>query len=363
MSFCNISTTSLHPIILEDIKTILENQKIKWDKLRSKTVLITGATGLIGSYLVYTLIKLNDEQNFNIKILALSQNRERMEIQFSALKSREDLVLLDADITKHFDYPSKIHYIIHAASKTNPKTMVDNPVGTITINTVGTLNLLEYARKNDSVFLYLSSREIYGDTPSGKDTVDETDCGIIDHTNIRACYPESKRLSETLCIAYSHQYKVVTKIARLSHSYGPDWHFGRGRVWGEFILNEIQGKNIILKSTGQSELAFTYISDAVAGLFFILLNSDDTIYNISDKNGVVKVYELAEIVSKLHPEKKITLIFDKDNNAWYSTTKTAILDATKIENLGWKPKVSLPEGLRRTSEVFADYLKLQRESQ
>ena len=147
MSFCNISTTSLHPIILEDIKTILENQKIKWDKLRSKTVLITGATGLIGSYLVYTLIKLNDEQNFNIKILALSQNRERMEIQFLALKSREDLVLLDADITKHFDYPSKIHYIIHAASKTNPKTMVDNPVGTITINTVGTLNLLEYARK------------------------------------------------------------------------------------------------------------------------------------------------------------------------------------------------------------------------
>ena len=234
--------------------------------------------------------------------------------------------------------------------------MMEDPVGTITANACGTLSLLEYTRNHNSVFLYLSSREIYGNTFLDIRCIRETDYGTLDPTLVRSCYPESKRLSETLCSAYSHQYGVVTKIARLAHTYGPDWPLGGGRVWGDFLLNEICGENIILKSDGGSELSFMYVADAVSALFFILLNSSEQVCNVSDSTGVVQVRELAKLVSNLHPEKGLQAVFEVSNNGCNSTSKMDILDTTKIENLGWKPLVPLPHGLLRTSKVFMDYL-------
>ncbi|MBO5430426.1 NAD-dependent epimerase/dehydratase family protein, partial [Methanocorpusculum sp.] len=324
--------------------------------LQSKTVLITGASGLIGSYLVYSLIGLNELKHTNMKVLALVRNREKAEKQFGELLNRNDLILIDKDVTEPISYPEKINYIIHTASKTGPKAMMEDPVGTITANACGTLSLLEYARKHNSVFLYLSSREIYGNTSPDIHCIRETDYGTLNPTLVRSCYPESKRLSETLCSAYSHQYGVVTKIARLAHTYGPDWSLGSGRVWGDFLLNEIRGENIILKSDGISELSFMYVADAVSALFFILLNSSEQVYNVSDSTGVVLVRELAKLVSNLHPEKGLQAVFEVSNNGCYSTSKIAILDTTKIEELGWKPLTTLPQGLLRTSKVFMDYL-------
>ena len=291
-----------------------------------------------------------------MKVLALVRNREKAEKQFGELLNRNDLILIDKDVTEPIDYPNEIHYIIHAASKTGPKAMMEDPVCTITTNAGGTLSLLEYARKHHSVFLYLSSREIYGNTSPDVGRIRETDYGTLDPTLVRSCYPESKRLSETLCSAYSSQYGVVTKIARLAHTYGPDWSLGSGRVWGDFLLNEIRGENIILKSDGGSELSFMYVADAVSALFFILLNSSEQVYNVSDSTGVVLVRELAKLVSNLHPEKGLQAVFEVSNNGCYSTSKIAILDTTKIEELGWKPLTTLPQGLLRTSKVFMDYL-------
>lgn len=291
-----------------------------------------------------------------MKVLALVRNREKAEKQFGELLNRNDLILIDKDVTEPITYPDHIHYIIHTASKTGPKAMMEDPVGTITANAGGTFSLLEYARKHNSLFLYLSSREIYGNTSSDIRSIRETDYGTFDPTLVRSCYPESKRLSETLCAAYNHQYGVVTKIARLAHTYGPDWSLGRGRVWGDFLLNEIRGENIILRSDGCSELSFMYVADAVLALFFILLNSTEQVYNVSDSTGVVLVHELAELVSNLHPEKGLQAVFEVSNNGCYSTSKMAILDTTKIESLGWKPLVTLHQGLLRTAKVFLDYL-------
>ena len=265
-------------------------------------------------------------------------------------------ILLEKDVTEPISYPDEIHYIIHAASKTSPKEMIEDPVGTITANTGGTFSLLEYARQNKSVFLYLSSREIYGNTPSAIQLLSETEYGTLDPTLVRSCYPESKRLSETLCSAYQHQYGVDAKIARLAHTYGPDYALGSGRVWGDFLLNESRCENIVLKSNGLSELSFMYVADAVSALYFILLNSEELVYNVSDSNGVILVRDHAHIISGLHPEKGLQTVFEISDDACYSTSKMAILDTTKIEKLGWEPHTTLKQGLFRTADVFAAYL-------
>lgn len=350
----------IHPVILEDVASIIANQKIQWDKLQSKTVLITGASGLIGSYLIYSLVGLNERKHANIKILALVRNRSKAEMQFGKLLERDDVILLEMDVTETPAYSEEIHYIFHTASKTGPKAMMEDPVGTIKANALGTLHLLEYAKQHNTAFVYLSSREIYGNTASNITLIPETEYGTLDPTLVRSCYPESKRLSETLCAAYNHQYGIETRIARLAHTYGPDWSLGSGRVWGDFLLNETRGENIVLKSDGRSELSFMYVADAVSALFFILLNSDEMVYNISDASGVVQIRDLAEIIASLHPEKELKAVFEISNENCYSTSKMAILDTEKIEKLGWKPEFTLEQGLLRTSQVFSDYVNIER---
>ncbi|MBO5921698.1 MAG: NAD-dependent epimerase/dehydratase family protein [Bacteroidaceae bacterium] len=349
----------IHHIILEDISSIIPNQKIKWDKLQSKTVLITGASGLIGSYLVYSLLGLNEVKNTNIKILALVRNRSKAEKQFGKLLERDDIILIDKDVTEYLDYSEEIHYIIHTASTTSPKAMMEDPVGTISANMGGTQNLLELAEKHDSVFMFLSSREIYGNTLPDISRISETEYGTLDPTLVRSCYPESKRLSETMCAAYHHQYNIETKVARLAHTYGPDWNLGSGRVWGDFLQNEVRVENIVLKSDGLSELSFIYVADAVSALYFILLNAEEMVYNVSDSKGVVQVRELAHLISTLHPEKGIKTVFEISDGSCYSSSKMAILDTTKIEGLGWYPSISLREGLLRSAEVFSDILNTE----
>lgn len=349
--------TSIHPIILEDIESIISNSKINWDKLYSKTILITGATGLIGSYLVYSLLGLNEVREMNLTILILVRNRIKAEKQFGNLLKRDDLFILENDVVEPISYPYEIHYIIHSASTTSPKAMMNDPVGTIIANAGGAYSLLECAKQNKATFLYLSSREIYGNTSPHIQFISENEYGTLNPTLVRSSYPESKRLSETLCSAYHHQYGVEAKIARLAHTYGPDHSLGRSRVWGDFLIDEIHGKNIVLKSNGLAEFSFMYIADAITALYFILLNSDEMVYNVSDSDSVVQVRELAHIVSNLHPEKDIHTIFDVSDNTCYSTSKIAILDTTKIEKLGWKPSTSLKDGLLRTAEVFSTYME------
>lgn len=346
----------LDSVILEDLQNITQSS-VAWDKLADKTVLITGASGMIASYLCYTLLYLNDTKQMNITVLALVRNGEKAEKQFGALLARSDFQLLVQDVCTPVRYDGKVDYIIHAASQASPRLFVSDPVGTIAANTIGTMNLLDLAvEKKAEGFLYLSTREIYGKPADDCNLITENDYGTMDTTLVRSCYPESKRMSETICASYAHQYGVNCKIARIAHTYGPGIAIGDGRVVGDFINNVIHDQNIQMNSDGSGVLGLTYLSDLVTGLWMVLLNFEDFVYNISNDHAVITVKELALKLCTLYPEKNIHATFheiDPNQKAGYLGHKVGLLKSDKAVTAGWHAVTSLDDGFRRTIDYYA----------
>lgn len=345
----------LHSIILEDLKQITE-EKVNWDKLQDATVFITGVNGMIASYIVYTLLYLNDTKNLNIQVLGLARNEKKAQDRFGKLLERPDFHLIIQDITEPVQTDKKIDYVIHAASQTGPGQFTKDPVGTIAANTIGTKNLLDLAvEKQCQGFLFLSTREIYGKSLTGQEFVTEEEYGALDPTLVRSCYPESKRMSETFCAAYKKQYDLNTKIIRIAHTYGPGMLIGDGRVVGDFLNNVVHNQDIVMNSDGSGILGLTYISDLIAGLFLSFLNFDSFVTNISSDRGIVTVKELAEMLAGMYPEKGIQTVFQeasKEVKAGYLAHKIPLLSSQKAMESGWEPKVGLQEGFLRTIEFF-----------
>lgn len=343
-----------HPIIYDDVLSVASIDKIHWNSLKDKTILITGASGLIGSYLVYTLLCANEARNLRLKVIGLVRNKEKAKKQFAALLKREDFQLMYKDVTEPLKTTDTIHYIIHAASPVGRIEFIQNPLSVISANINGTENLLQYAAQNPvDGFLFISSREIYGESVSDKRFISEDDYGVVNPTLVRSCYPESKRMAENLCVCYAAQYHVPVKIARLAHVYGPEYSLSSNRVWEDFIEKAISGEDIVLNSDGSGELALTYVSDAVSGLMFVLLNGDELVYNVSNTSEIMTVRELAELAASLVPEKKIKVVCrEAIEDMGYLKNKVAMMSDEKVKGLGLIYKVSLKNGLRRIMNVL-----------
>lgn len=343
----------INQIIIEDLKQIADS-KINWNSLRDKSVMVTGANGLIASYLVYTLVYLNEYQNGNIRIFALARNAQRLRKRFGTLLDRGDITVVIQDVCSPLAIENKIDYIIHAASQTGPSQFTDTPVDTALANMLGTYNLLEFAKKQDDcTFMFLSTREIYG---KGRlDLVTETDYGEMDPACIRSCYPESKRMAETLCVSYAHQFNVHCKIARIAHTYGPGMALKDGRVVGDFLGNVVDGEDINMNSDGSGKLALTYISDLTIGLYMTLCDFKDDVYNISNSSEIITVKELAQKLCSIFSEKRIALKMNQiscEKKSGYLKYKPGILDSSKAERMGLCFNIPLDEGLKRTVEYY-----------
>lgn len=352
------SERELNPIIERDIENILSN-KIEFKKLENSTVLITGASGMIGSYLLYTLAALNDLQSYNIKIVALVRDKEKLP---NYLKNRADIIVLEQDVCDRISYNEKIDYIIHAASPASPKIMKEKPVDTIMANTIGTFNTLKLAKKNNvKAYLYISSREVYGEPYEWQEQFDEQTYGFVDPLLPRSCYSEGKKAAETMCVSFKEQYGLNVKIARPAHTYGPGMSIYDGRVQADFLKNVVNHENIIMKSKGEAVRTYTYISDVIAGIFFVLLNSDDIAYNMADENAKITIKELAELLVSLYPERnlKVEMQIDKDNKGC-APFKLGIINSDKLRKLGWEPKVSLEDGFRRTVEYIEKEIEIEK---
>jgi len=343
-------------IIQEDLRKIV-NQNIQFEKFKNQNVLITGATGQMASYYMYTLMYLNDTLNYNIKIFALVRSKEKLENITEYLK-RKDIVPLEQDVCEKINIRENIDYVIHMASSANPKTITTNPVSIIMANVIGTMNVLELARESKAKVIFTSTREVYGKVEEGKEEILEEDVGVLDSLELRSCYPESKRMAENLLVSYAYQYNINYQIARIAHVYGPEMIIKNdGRIMSDLISNVVNGENITLKSRGESKRAFCYIIDAITALMRVTLSDkENQVYNIANETEEVSIRELAYSLKKWYKYKDIEVVFNlQANNNEYVKFKRTKLNTRKLENIGWKPTINLEEGVKRTVEYFERY--------
>lgn len=344
----------MNRVLEDDLKTIIA-EDLSWEKLKNKTVMITGASGMVGSYMLYVLLMLNDEKHYGIKVDAVMRNVNKLPEE---VRNREDVNVVVADVTKDIPDVGDIDYIIHAASPASPLIMQNQPVETIAANTIGTFKTLELAKeKNAEGYLFISSREIYGQPDEGQEFFYENTYGFVDQLNPRSCYSEGKKAAETMCVCFHEEYGLNTKIARLAHTYGPGMSIYDGRVQADFLKNVYHNEDIVLKSEGTAVRTYTYIADAIAGMYRILLDSEDIVYNIGNEAGKVSIRDLAEILVSIYPERGLQLVFDIPEGGTKGTAPytLGILSSEKLRKLGWNPKYSVKDGFKRTLE----YLELE----
>lgn len=340
----------MNRVLQEDIENII-NADIQWEQMAEATVLITGATGMLGGYILRTLAELNIQKDLGIELYALVRNPSKIPEDLV-----EDVHIICQSVSEKIDTDVKFDYVIHAASPASPLIMREDPVGTIAANALGTFYTLEAAKNSNAKgYLYISSREIYGQPYENQEVFTEDTYGFVDPLNPRSCYPEGKKAAETMCACFKQQYGLNAKIARLAHTFGPGMSIYDGRVQADFLKNVVNHEDIVLKSEGTAIRTYTYVSDAVKALFYILLNSDDIVYNISSEADTVSIRDLAQTLLDEFPERNLKLVFDipePDQNSGCAPFTLGILGSGKLKKLGWKPDYRLGEGLRRTVQYL-----------
>lgn len=331
----------MNKLELEDIKLVGE-LPYKWDKLTNKTLLISGGTGFIGTFLCNVIRYRNEHYRQNIKIICLA---------FNQLEDDDTVTYIKRDVTLPVSVDGPVDFILHMASNTHPEQYKTDPVGTITGNVFGAFNLLTLAKEKHSTrFVLASSCEIYGDGKDG--LMDELYCGYINSNTARAGYNESKRVSESLCQSFGQQYGIESCVFRLARVFGADKTKKDTKAMAQFIRNAVEGQDITLKSKGLQKYSYVYIADAVSGIFKVLLDGlTGEAYNIAADYDGHTLGEYAEYISSLAGKK---VIYDIEDNPNASQAQNALLDNSKIKAIGYKPMFTVLEGLKRTYLIYKE---------
>lgn len=342
-------------VVAEDVASILR-EDLPWDRLAGRRFLVTGATGMIGQYLVRVLLELGRRAGAT-RVVAMTRRGPEAARLFAAELEGGYLQVVVHDPALPLPALGPLDYLVHAASPATPTAILDDPVGVIAANVWGTANLLAVAREHGSVVCLLSSAEVYGQaTTRSARRVAEDAPGLLDSLDPRSVYPESKRLAEALCVAHRRQHGVAYRIARLAHTYGPGMSLEDPRVQAYFLRQALRDEDIILRSDGRARRTYTYVSDAVAGLFHLLAAPDSLACNIADEGAAVSIADLARTVLRCRPGGRARLRFAADPAPGARTVAPPLLDSTRLRALGWTPQVDLETGLRRTLQHHRDAL-------
>lgn len=331
---------------------------VPWEKLGNKTLVISGATGLIGSFLIDVIMYMNRTRNLNCKVYAFGRDECKAKSRFGYYYVSPLFQFMPYDINIPFirNDIGDVDYVLHLASNTHPVAYATDPIGTITTNIIGTQNMLEFACSHHAVrCVFASSNEVYGENRGDVEVFKEEYCGYIDCNTLRAGYPESKRCGEALCQAYIKQRGLDIVIPRLTRSYGPTMLKSDTKAISQFIIKAIAGENIVLKSKGTQYYSYTYVADAVCGLLYVLLAGEKgEAYNIADETSDIMLKDLAGIIADEVGRKVVYDIPDAIESIGYSKATKARLDGTKLQNLGWKPMYSIRSGIKRTIKILSE---------
>ncbi|MBQ0077960.1 MAG: NAD-dependent epimerase/dehydratase family protein [Bacteroidales bacterium] len=338
-----------HSLYLEDLQKVCKLD-LPWDKVAGHAFLISGATGLLGSFLVDVLMLKG------AKVCALGRNASRAASVFEQWLGSGDFESVSHDINLPLDLEGRrFDYVIHLASNTHPVAYSTEPVSTITTNIGGTMNMLEAARLSGARFAFASSNEIYGQNRGDCELFKEDYCGYIDSNTLRAGYPESKRCGEALCQAYARQYGLDVVIPRFTRSFGPTLLSSDTKAATQFIRNGVDGVDIVLKSEGKQFYSYTYMADAVSGLLHIILKGESGLaYNIADESCDVTLRDLASLIAAETGTMVIFELPSETEKAGFSTAVKARLDGSRLRALGWRPLYDIRGGIVRTLQILRD---------
>lgn len=326
--------------------------KLSLSPLAGKTILLSGATGMIGKCIIDLIMQYNHTHMGGepIRLIALSRNGQSAKMRLAEYWNEESFSYIACDVNQEIPECGQADYIIHAASNTHPLQYSQDSIGTITANVIGTKNLLDYAVGHKTErFCFVSSVEVYGENRGDVDRFREDYLGYLNCNTLRAGYPESKRVGETLCNAYGQTHQLDFVIPRPSRVYGPTMLSSDSKAIAQFIKKAAAGEDIILKSAGKQLYSYTYAQDAAIGILAVLLKGKSgEAYNISDPESEVTLRQITEWLAEDNGVKVTFEIPDVTEQAGYSTATKALLDTEKITELGWKPQTHMREGLAQT---------------
>ncbi len=314
------------------------------ENLKHKTILISGANGLIGCNFVSYFYYLNKKFDYKIKIIAHSFSKP-----VYWLPRDESIVYLDSDLNQtNLDF--EFDYLIHAATYGQPKKVLDNKIGTALLNTTTYIKLLDLARKNRAKVLFLSSSSIYGEAPKEFIPTPESYNGNLSTLNPSSLYAESKRMAEVISKAYIDDYQMDIKIARIAIAYGPGIKLDDKRFLNEFIKKALDNGEITMMDKGQAQRQVCFISDSLEMLLNIMLSGKEVVYNVSgeftQESG--SIFAMASLIARLTGAK---VIAPKEDNGIVGAQNVAYIDIKKYcKEFGKTNFISLEEGFSASIE-------------
>lgn len=317
---------------------------------------ITGSTGLLGSSLIDLLLCARLEFGYHVDIVAIGRSELSFRGRFGEYANY--CTFISQDVIEEFDRVPAADYVIHAAANSFPALFVNDPVGTLRSGFLGTLNALNYAARNKCCrFLYVSSGEVYGNRAFGEDrSFLESDQGLLDLSLSRSCYPASKQVSEVLCTGFSDQFDIDCVIARPCHLYGPAITSSDNRATAQFLRQAMSGSAIVLKSFGDQERSWLHSLDCASALIFLELHpSASGPYNIApSKCDVDSIAGFAQRVAGCSDSRVVFDFEDREANRQKTNIEKAVLDPSKLFNLGWKPYFTLGSGIQNVFDVLKE---------
>lgn len=344
----------MNEIIVEDIREIC-NETLDWKKFFKKRILITGARGYIATYLIYSLLKLNETYDLGVRILALCRGKQQSERYYSEFMQRSDFELIIQDVCEKINVRPAADIVIHAASIANIYAQYKNPYDTIKANIIGLNNILDYCEQyNCEQLLFFSSFLVYGNI-NKKVNENVAQTGYLDFRDYKNGYALSKQMGELMLQCKKRSgLKTRINVVRPLNVYGPGEHYYERKPMTDFLGNFLRAENIVLKSDGQQIRSYLYLSDAIKGIYYILLcGEDEECYNLASEKNVYKIKDMAEMFA-INNSNIGVVTFQKEESYFKKDNSVLLASTDKLKALGWQESVMLEDGIKRMIDWAQD---------